>query len=43
MINYIIPLLSSFLPIWTNYLVILFALAFVCTVPKLIREIVRFR
>lgn len=42
MIDYIIPLIASFLSsgIWVKYFIPIFALAFVATVPKIIRNII---
>lgn len=40
MIENIIPLIGAFLPIWDNYLVYILALAFVGTVPCIIRTII---
>lgn len=41
MINYIIPLVACMSPMWSHVLTILIALAFVATVPCIIRQIVR--
>jgi len=41
MINYIIPLISKVLPIFGYVLNYVFALAFLATVPVIIRDIVR--
>ena len=42
MINSIIPILVAFLPIWKIYLVPLFALSFIVTVPCIARGIVSY-
>lgn len=41
MINYIIPLLVAYLPMWRYILVLIFALMFVVSVPCIVRQIVR--
>lgn len=43
MINNIIPLVSSMAPMWNYVLTFVMALAFVATVPCIIRKIVRIR
>ncbi len=40
MFENIIPLIGAFLPIWDYYLVYILALAFVATVPCIIRAII---
>lgn len=40
MIDYIIPLVACMSPMWSYVLFILVALAFVATVPRIIREVV---
>lgn len=41
MIRYMIPLVSVWIPIWSNYLVYFFALAFIAFVPAFILSIFR--
>lgn len=41
MINYIIPLVATMAPMWSYVLTILIALAFVATVPCIVRKIIR--
>ena len=41
MINYIIPLIATMTPIWSYVLTIILALAFVATVPCIVRNIIR--
>lgn len=41
MINYIIPLITAFVPMWNYVLHLVFALCFVATVPCILRAIVR--
>lgn len=40
MIEYIISLIGSFLPIWENYMLPIVAAAFLATVPCIIRNII---
>lgn len=41
MIEHIIPLIASFLPVWSNYLIYIFALAFLAWVPSFIYYLVK--
>lgn len=41
MIEYIVPLIEFFLPIWDNYLVYVFALGFISWVPCFILSFFR--
>lgn len=41
MIQYIIPLIASFSPMWEYVLYHVFCLAFIATVPCIIREVIR--
>lgn len=43
MIDYIIPLIACYAPMWEYVMFLVLALAFVATVPCIIRQIVRFK
>lgn len=42
MLDSIIPIIVSFLPVWIEYLIPLFALAFIATVPCIIRGVISY-